>query len=193
MSLDPRGTRTPRGREWRKVIYGKIGIVATHDHAAGMKEVLKRYSFMDPERIGIWGWSGGGQMTLNCMFHYPDIYKAGIAVSFVSDQRLYNTIYQERYMGLPSENEYGFREGSPITHAHKLQGNLLIMHGTADDNVHYQSFEMLVDELVKHNKMFEMMSYPMRSHGIRERENTTFHLRQVMEQFWLEHLPAGAK
>ena len=193
MSLDPRGTRTPRGREWRKVIYGKIGIVATHDHAAGMEEVLKRYSFMDPERIGIWGWSGGGQMTLNCMFHYPDIYKAGIAVAFVSDQRLYNTIYQERYMGLPSENEYGFREGSPITHAHKLQGDLLIMHGTADDNVHYQSFEMLVDELVKHNKMFEMMSYPMRSHGIRERENTTFHLRQVMEQFWLEHLPAGPR
>ena len=193
MSLDPRGTRMPRGREWRKVIYGKVGIVATHDHAAGMEEVLKRYSFMDPERIGIWGWSGGGQMTLNCMFHYPDIYKAGIAVAFVSDQRLYNTIYQERYMGLPSENKYGFREGSPLYHAHKLEGELLIMHGTADDNVHYQGFEMLVDELVKHNKVFEMMSYPMRSHGIRERENTTYHLRQVMEKFWLESLPAGPR
>jgi len=193
MSLDPRGTRMPRGREWRKVIYGKVGIVATHDHAAGMEEVLKRYSFMDPERIGIWGWSGGGQMTLNCMFHYPDIYKAGIAVAFVSDQRLYNTIYQERYMGLPSENKDGFREGSPLYHAHKLEGELLIMHGTADDNVHYQGFEMLVDELVKHNKMFEMMSYPMRSHGIRERDNTTYHLRQVMKKFWLEHLPAGPR
>ncbi len=87
MSLDPRGTRSPRGREWRKVIYGKIGIVATHDHAAGMKEVLRKYPFMDPERVGIWGWSGGGQMTLNCMFHYPEIYKTGIAVAFVSDQR----------------------------------------------------------------------------------------------------------
>jgi len=193
MSLDPRGTRSPRGREWRKVIYGKIGIVATHDHAAGMNEVLKKYSFMDAERVGIWGWSGGGQMTLNCMFHYPEIYKAGIAVAFVSDQRLYNTIYQERYMGLPSENQYGFREGSPLYHAHKLEGKLLIMHGTADDNVHYQGFEMLVDELVKHNKMFEMMSYPMRSHGIRERENTTYHLRQVMEKFWLESLPAGPR
>jgi dipeptidyl-peptidase-4 len=193
MSLDPRGTRMPRGREWRKVIYGKIGIVATHDHAAGMEKVLEEYSFMDPERVGIWGWSGGGQMTLNCMFRYPGIYKAGIAVAFVSDQRLYNTIYQERYMGLPSENEYGFQEGSPITHAHKLEGDLLIMHGTADDNVHYQSFEMLVNELVKHNKMFEMMTYPMRSHGIRERENTTYHLRQVMDRFWLEHLPPGPR
>ncbi len=193
MSLDPRGTNSPRGQEWRKVIYGKIGIVAGNDHAAGMREILKTYPFMDADRVGIWGWSGGGQMTLNCLFRYPEIYKAGIAVAFVSDQRLYNTIYQERYMGLPSENEYGFREGSPIFHAHKLEGDLLIMHGTADDNVHYQSFEMLVDELISHNKMFQMMSYPMRSHGIRERENTSYHLRQVMEKFWLEHLPAGPR
>ncbi|KKK58784.1 hypothetical protein LCGC14_3040930, partial [marine sediment metagenome] len=193
MSLDPRGTKSPRGREWRKVIYGKIGIVAGNDHAAGMREILKKYAFMDAERVGIWGWSGGGQMTLNCLFRYPDIYKAGIAVAFVSNQRLYDAIYQERYMGLPSENEYGYREGSPIFHAHKLEGELLIMHGTADDNVHYQSFEMLVDELVRHNKMFQMMAYPMRSHGIRERENTSYHLRQVMERFWLERLPAGAR
>ena len=191
MSLDPRGTRSPKGRAWRKAIYGKIGIVATDDHAADMKQVLGKFPFMDPDRVGIWGWSGGGQMTLNCLFRYPDTYKAGVAVAFVSDQRLYNTIYQERYMGLPSENEYGYREGSPISHASKLEGDLLIMHGTADDNVHYQNLEMLVDELIRHNKMFEMMSYPMRSHGIRERENTTYHLRQVMERFWLEHLPPG--
>jgi dipeptidyl-peptidase-4 len=193
MSLDPRGTKSPRGREWRKVIYGKIGIIAGNDHSAGMREILKTYPYMDEDRVGIWGWSGGGQMTLNCMFRYPDIYKAGIAVAFVSDQRLYDAIYQERYMGLPSENEYGYREGSPITHAHKLQGDLLIMHSTADDNVHYQSFEMLVDELVRHNKMFRMMSYPMRAHGISERENTGYHLRQVMERFWLESLPAGPR
>jgi dipeptidyl-peptidase-4 len=193
MSIDPRGTASPRGREWRKVIYQKIGIVASKDHAAAMRKALSKYPFLDPERVGIWGWSGGGQMTMNCLFRYPDIYKAGIAVAFVSDQRLYNTIYQERYMGLPSENEYGYREGSPITHAHKLEGELLIMHGTADDNCHYQSFEMLVDELIRHNKLFRMMSYPMRSHGIRERENTTYHIRQVMERFWLEHLPAGSR
>jgi dipeptidyl-peptidase-4 len=193
MSLDPRGTKSPRGREWRKVIYEKIGIVATNDHADGMKEVLKKYPFMDAERVGIYGHSGGGQMSMNCLFRYPEIYKAGIAMSFVSNQLLYDAIYQERYMGLPSENEYGYREGSPIFHAHKLEGELLIMHGTADDNVHYQSFEMLVDELIRHNKMFQMMAYPMRSHGISERENTSYHLRQVMERFWLERLPAGPR
>lgn len=193
LSIDPRGTRSPRGREWRKIIYRKIGIVAPQDHAAAVKEVIATYPFVDGSRIGIHGWSGGGQMTLNCMFRYPELYKTGIAVAFVADQKNYDTIYQERYMSTPQDNPEGYREGSPITHAHRLQGKLLIMHGTADDNVHYQSFEMLVDELVKHNKLFDMMIYPMRSHGIYERENTSFHLRQVMEKFWLENLEPGGQ
>lgn len=188
MSIDPRGTRSPRGRNWRKCIYKKIGIVAPRDHVAGVKKIMDTYSFVDKERIGIWGWSGGGQMTLNCIFRYPKIYKTGIAVAFVSHQKLYDTIYQERYMSTPQDNKEGYRDGSPITHAHKLEGNLLIIHGTADDNVHYQSFEMLVNQLIKHNKMFSMMSYPMRFHGIRERENTGYHLRQTMEMFWKSNL-----
>jgi len=193
MSLDPRGTRTPRGREWRKIIYKKIGIVAPKDHVAGVKKIIEKYPFVDASRIGIHGWSGGGQMTLNCMFRFPEIYKTGIAVAFVADQKNYDAIYQERYMSTPQDNPEGYRDGSPITHAHNLQGNLLIMHGTADDNVHYQSFEMLTNELIKHNKLFSQMSYPMRSHGIYERENTTYHLRQTMEKFWLENLPAEAR
>ena len=96
-------------------------------------------------------------------------------------------------MSTPQKNKEGYRDGSPITHAHNLEGNLMIMHGTADDNVHYQSFEMLANELIKHNKLFSMMAYPMRSHGIRERENTTYHLRQTMEKFWLENLIPGAR
>ena len=193
MSLDPRGTKTPRGREWRKIIYKKIGIVAPKDHVAGVQKIIQKYSFVDADRIGIWGWSGGGQMTMNCMFRFPKIYKTGIAVSFVSDQKLYDTIYQERYMSTPQENEEGYRDGSPITHAGKLEGNLMIMHGTADDNVHYQSFEMLANELIKENKLFSMMAYPMRSHGISERENTTYHHRQTMKKYWLNNLPAGAR
>ena len=193
MSIDPRGTKSPRGRDWRKVIYKKIGIVAPQDHVAGVRKIIDTYSFVDENRIGIWGWSGGGQMTLNCMFRYPEIYKTGIAVSFVSNQKLYDTIYQERYMSTPQENEEGYRDGSPITHAYNLQGKLMIMHGTADDNVHYQSFEMLANELIKQNKLFSMMAYPMRSHGISERENTTYHHRQTMAAFWLNNLPAGAK
>lgn len=191
LSIDPRGTRSPRGRDWRKIIYRKIGIVAPKDHAAAVREVINTYPFVDGSRIGIHGWSGGGQMTLNCMFRYPELYKTGIAVAFVSDQKNYDTIYQERYMSTPQDNHEGYRDGSPITHAHKLQGNLLIMHGTADDNVHYASFEMLTNELIKHNKLFDQMIYPMRSHGIRERENTSYHLRQTMEKFWLENLEPG--
>lgn len=184
VSIDNRGTKTPRGRDFRKSIYGQIGILAAKDQVAAAKVLFKKYDFIDTARIGMWGWSGGGQMTMNCLFRYPEIYNAGLAVSFVSDQRLYDNIYQERYMGLLADNEANYIEGSPITHAHKLKGDLMIMHGTADDNVHYQSFERLVNELIKHNKMFDMMSYPMRAHGINERENTSYHLRQTMMKYW---------
>ncbi len=184
VSIDNRGTRTPRGRDWRKSIYGQIGILAAHDQAAAARALFSKYSFIDTARVGMWGWSGGGQMTMNCLFRYPDIYKSGLAVAFVADQRLYDNIYQERYMGLLEENEANYIAGSPITHAKNLKGDLFIIHGTADDNVHYQSFERLTNELIKHNKMFDMMSYPMRAHGIRERENTSFHLRQMMVRYW---------
>ncbi|WP_162415817.1 S9 family peptidase [Cyclobacterium roseum] len=193
MSIDNRGTKTPRGRDWRKSIYGQIGILASKDQYAAAQKILSTYDFIDASRVGIWGWSGGGQMTLNCLFRYPELYKTGIAVSFVSDQRLYDATYQERYMGLLEDNPKGYFEGSPINHAENLEGNLLIMHGTADDNVHYQSFEMLADRLIQHNKLFSMMVYPMRAHGINERENTSLHLRRTMEKFWMENLTPGGR
>ncbi|WP_422080129.1 S9 family peptidase [Ulvibacterium sp.] len=184
VSIDNRGTKTPRGRDWRKSIYGQIGILAAHDQAAAAQQLFKTYPFIDTDKVGMWGWSGGGQMTMNCLFRYPEIYKSGLAVAFVADQRLYDNIYQERYMGLLEDNEANYIAGSPITHAKNLKGNLMIIHGTADDNVHYQSFERLTNELIKHNKMFDMMSYPMRSHRINERENTTLHLRKTMAKYW---------
>ena len=193
MSIDPRGTNNPKGREWRKSIYGKVGILAMADHAKAVRLAEEMFPFMDPERIGVWGWSGGGSSTAHLMFKYPDIYSTGIAVAGVYSQYLYDSIYQERYMGLPSTNPDGFREGSPINHAAGLKGNLLLIHGTGDDNVHYQSLEMLVNELVKQDKQFSMMAYPMRTHGISERENTTMHLYRTMLRFWLEHLPAGGR
>jgi dipeptidyl-peptidase-4 len=192
ISIDNRGTSMPRGREWRKCIYRQIGVLAPQEQAAAARKIME-WDFVDPERIGIWGWSGGGSMTLNCVFRFPEIYKMGIAIAFVSDQRLYDTCYQERYMGLPDDNETGYREGSPITYAHKLEGNLLIIHGTADDNVHFQNFERLVDELIKDNKKFSMMVYPMRSHSIYERENTSRHLREMMTWYLNNNLPAGPK
>lgn len=188
MSVDNRGTRVPRGREFRKCIYRQIGLLAADDQAAAARKIISTYPFVDGARLGIWGWSGGGQMTLHCMFRHNDIYKTGIAVSFVALQTLYDNIYQERYMGLPNDNLVGYREGSPLTHASKLKGNLFIIHGTGDDNVHYQNFEMLANELIKNNKLFSMMSYPMRDHSINQRENTTLHMRRSMEEFWRKNL-----
>jgi len=193
VSIDNRGTPAPRGREWRKCIYRQIGILASADQAAAVKEIIKEWPYVDSSRIGIWGWSGGGQMTLNAMFRYPDLYKTGIAVAFVSDQRLYDTIYQERYMGLPKDNEDGYKNGSPITFADQLKGNLLIVHGTGDDNVHYQSFERLVNELIANNKRFSMMVYPNRSHGIYEGKNTTLHLYETLTRYLNQNLPPGPK
>ena len=188
ISVDNRGTAAPRGKAWRNSIYGQIGILAARDQAAAAQKILSTYSFLDKERVGIWGWSGGGSMTLHGMFRYPELYKTGIAIAFVSHQKLYDSAYQERYMGLPGKNRKGYEEGSPINHASKLEGKLLLIHGTADDNVHYQSFEMLVDELIKQDKLFDMFSYPMRTHSIRERENTSLHLRRTMARYWLENL-----
>lgn len=188
VSIDNRGTRVPRGRDFRKSIYRQIGLLAADDQAAAAKKIMEQFSFIDANHTGIWGWSGGGQMSLHCIFRHGDVFKSAIAIAFVSHQALYDNIYQERYMGLPDDNKEGYREGSPVTHAKKLQGNLLIMHGTADDNVHYQNFEMLVNELIKHNKLFSMMSYPMRDHSINQRENTTLHLRKTMEQYWKRNL-----
>ena len=131
-------------------------------------------------------------MTLNAMFRYPDLYKTGISVASVPVQRLYDSIYQERYMGLPKDNEEGFRNGSPITFAKQLQGNLLIVHGTGDDNVHYQGFEMLVNELVAAGRRFDMMSYPNRSHGISEGAGTTLHLYSLFTRYLNEQLLVSA-
>jgi dipeptidyl-peptidase-4 len=193
MSVDNRGTAMPRGREWRKSIYGKIGIIAPEDHAKAVKKIIETYGYVDAQRIGIWGWSGGGSMTLNCMFRHPEIYKTGIAVAFVANQKFYDSIYQERYMGLPEDNPDGYRDGSPVNHANGLQGNLLLIHGSGDDNVHYQNCEVLVNELIKQNKIFSMIEYPMRSHGISERENTTRHLYETMFAYWKNNLPSGRK
>lgn len=195
MSIDPRGANTPRGREWRKCIYGEVGTLASRDVAQGISNLAKEYSFIDAERIGVTGWSGGGAQTLNCMFRYPNVFSTGIAVAFVADERLYDTIYQERYMNTPQNNPEGYKKGSPITYAAGLtdKQHLLLMHGTGDDNVHYQSCERLVNELIKNGKLFYQISYPMRTHGISEGAGTSLHVRKTMADFWLKNLPAGAR
>jgi dipeptidyl-peptidase 4 len=192
-SLDGRGTPAPKGSAWRKAIYRKIGVVNIRDQAMGTREMFKKWSFIDTSRVAVWGWSGGGSTTLNLLFQYPDIYKTGIAVAAVANQLSYDNIYQERYMGLPQENLADFVAGSPITHAKNLRGNLLYIHGTGDDNVHYQNAEMLVNELIKHNRQFQFMPYPNRSHGISEGEGTDKHLSTLYTRFLRQNCPPGGR
>ena len=186
INMDNRGTPSLKGSDWRKCIYRKIGVLNTEDQALAAQEVLKQFGFIDEERVNVWGHSGGGSMTLNLMFRYPEIYKTGIARAAVANQLFYDNVYQERYMGLPQENREDFVEGSPVTYAKNLKGNLLIIHGTGDDNVHYQNTEYLINELVRHNKQFSLMVYPNRSHGLYEGENTQRHLQQLMTDYFIE-------
>ncbi len=189
-SVDNRGTNVPRGREWRKSVHRKIGIIAPTEQAAAVRELLTRWPFVDPARVGSWGWSGGGSMSLNALFRHPDLYRTAVALAPVPDQTLYNTIYQERYMGLPSDNAAGFRDGSPITHAAKMRGNLLLIHGTGDDNCHYQGVERLMEELIAAGKRFTVLPYPNRTHAIKEGRNTDQHLYETMARFLHDNLKA---
>ncbi len=192
MSLDGRGTPAPKGAAWRKAIYKNIGTINIRDQAMAAKQIVQR-PYVDTSRVAVWGWSGGGSTTLNLMFQYPGIYKTGIAIAPVAYQLSYDNIYQERYMGLPQEDKEPFIKGSPVTYAKNLQGHLLVVHGTGDDNVHYQNTEMLVNELIKYNKPFQMMSYPNRTHAIREGEGTTQHLRTIYTSFLKQYCSPGAK
>lgn len=192
ISLDNRGTPAPKGRAWRKSIYRKIGVININDQAMAAKEILK-WDFVDSERIAVWGHSGGGSATLNLMFRYPEIYKTGISLAAVANQLTYDNIYQERYMGLPQENMEDFIEGSPVTYAKNLEGNLLYIHGTGDDNVHYQNAEILVNELIKYNRQFQFMPYPNRTHGIREGEGTFEHLSTLYTNYLKLHCPPGGR
>jgi len=189
MSIDNRGTAAPRGREWRKSVYRQIGILASADQAAATWQILRERPYLDPKLIGIWGWSGGGSMSLNAIFRYPDLYRTAMAIAFVSNQRFYDTIYQERYMGLPADNEAGFKNGSPITFANQLKGNLLLVYGTGDDNCHYQNCELLINELIKQDKQFSLMSYPNRTHALKEGDNTKRHLFETLTRYLKENLP----
>ncbi|MEP7227680.1 MAG: S9 family peptidase, partial [Gemmatimonadales bacterium] len=191
-SLDNRGTPAPRGRAFRKVVYRKVSTVTSGDQAAALG-TMKSWPWVDSTRIGVWGWSGGGSMTLNLLFRHPDLYQTGMAVAPMADLRLYDTIYQERYFGLPQQNEADYKEASPITFADKLRGNLLVVHGSGDDNVHYASTERLINALVAANRPFSMMTYPNRSHCICEGEGTGLHLYSLLTTYLEKNLPAGGR
>jgi dipeptidyl-peptidase-4 len=192
VAIDSRGTPSLKGAPWRKSIYRRNGQINIRDMAMGIKELLK-LPYMDTNRVAVWGWSGGGSSALHLMFQFPEIFQTGIAIAPVTDLRYYDNIYTERYMGLPQENLDAYIKGSAITHASGLTGNLLLVHGTGDDNVHYSNTEALINELVRHGKQFQLMSYPNRSHGMSGGVGTIDHLYRLYGDFLRKHCPPGVK
>ena len=184
-SVDNRGTGA-RGRDWRKIIYGQMGVVETQDQAAAAR-AIGRWPYVDSTRMGIWGWSYGGFMSLNTLFQHGDVYRTAVAVAPVTHWKYYDNIYTERYNGLPQENREGYDKGSPLSYVSQLRGDLLLVHGSGDDNVHFQNSQALVNSLVTANKQFSLMEYPNRNHGIFG-GNTRLHLFTLITNYLNEHL-----
>lgn len=178
--VDGRGTGG-RGEEFKKRTYGKLGYYESIDQIEAGK-YLQALSFVDPNRIGIWGWSYGGYISSLCLFKAPEVFSMAIAVAPVTTWRYYDTIYTERFMGLPQDNPSGYDDNSPINHVDGLQGKLLLIHGTGDDNVHVQNTIEMAERLIQANKQFDMMLYPDKNHGIFG-GNTRIHLYTLMSNY----------
>jgi dipeptidyl-peptidase-4 len=186
-TVDNRGTPAPLGRTWRKTIYGRMGMLEVDDQAAAARALARR-PYIDADRIGIWGWSNGGFMSLNMLFRRPAIYRTAVAVAPVTHWALYDNVYTERYNGLLQDNRAGYDRGSPLTYVDSLRGDLFVVHGSGDDNVHFQNTEMLINALVAADKPFEMLDYPNRTHCLCQGRNTQRHLFAAIVRYLDEHL-----
>jgi len=184
-AVDNRGM-AGRGHAFETPLYHRMGEVELADQLAGVA-YLKSLPYVDRARIGIWGWSYGGYMTCYTMMNAADVFKAGFAGSPVTDWRQYDTIYTERYMGLPQENAEGYKRSSPVTHVAKLKGKLLIAAGTGDDNVHFANTVELSEQLVQAGRYAEILIYPGRGHGISD-PAASLHLFRRVTQFFLDNL-----
>ena len=178
--LDGRGTGF-KGKKFKKVTYRQLAKFETEDQISFAK-YLSRHPYIDKNRIGIWGWSYGGLISTNCILKGNDIFSLAIAIAPVTNWRFYDTIYTERFMGLPKNNSEGYDLNSPLNFAHLLEGDYLLIHGSADDNVHLQNTMRMVEELIQEDKQFEWMIYPDKNHGIYG-GNTSIHLYNKMTTF----------
>lgn len=193
VSFDNQGTPAPRGAAWRRAGYGRMGILSSQQQAEAIQALAKEHPYLDTTRMGIFGWSGGGSSTQNMMFRHPGVYGTGIAVAGVPVRAKYDSIYEEHYDGLLPENAAGYKEASPINFAEGLAGNLLIVHGSGDDNVHFQGDEMLENRLIELGKPFDFMDYPNRTHSISEGPGTSDHVYTLIARYLEEHVSAGAR
>ena len=178
--LDGRGTGF-KGKNFKKITYGQLAKYETQDQISFAK-YLSKFPYIDEDRIGIWGWSYGGLISTNCILKGSEVFSLAIAVAPVTNWRFYDTIYTERFMGLPKNNPGGYDSNSPLNFAHLLEGEYLLIHGSADDNVHLQNTMRMVEELIQENKQFEWMIYPDKNHGIYG-GNTSIHLYNKMTTF----------
>jgi dipeptidyl-peptidase-4 len=183
--IDTRGTGA-RGEAFKKMTYKQLGKLELEDHLAGAK-YLAGLNYVDGSRIGIWGWSYGGYMASLAMTKGAGVFKLGIAVAPVTNWRFYDTIYTERFLQTPQLNASGYDDNSPLTHAAKLQGNFLLIHGTGDDNVHYQNSVLFEDALINAGKQFQSFYYPDKHHGI-QGAKTRLHLYTMMANYVVEKL-----
>ena len=182
---DTRGTGR-KGENFRKCTYGQLGNLETQD-LADFNKYLSSQNYIDGSRIGIWGWSYGGFMTLSLLTRAPGLYKLGVAIAPVTNWEYYDNIYTERYMGLPQQNNKGYKDNAPLKYAENLQGKLLLAFGSTDDNVHPQNSMIFAEALVQANKDFEMMQFTNKNHGIYG-GNTTRYLYGKFIRFVLENL-----
>ena len=186
ISVDNRGTGA-RGRDFEKQLYKKLGQYEVTDQIDAAKYLIEKYDFIDASRVGIWGWSYGGYMSSLALAQGSDVFSTAIAVAPVTSWRFYDTIYTERFMQTPQMNPEGYEKGAPLTYADQIKGNYLLVHGTGDDNVHFQNAVEMVNRLVAEDVDFETMFYPNRSHGIYG-GNTRKHLYRMLNDFILENL-----
>ena len=193
VSIDNRGTPSPKGAAWRRSIFRSLGPLSTDEQAAALKELGRMRSYVDLSRVGIWGWSGGGSNTLNSMFRKPDMYHVGIAVVPKPQPHLYNAWFQEIYMRTREVNADGYEKAAPINFADGLKGKLLMITGSGETNTHIQIIEGLVDRLVEIGKPFDYMVYPNRDHGLSEGPGSVVHVRMLIIRYLMQNLPAGPR
>ncbi len=193
VSMDNRGTPCPKGAAWRRSVFGSLGPLSTEEQVGGLKTLAKQYSFIDIDRVGIWGWSGGGSNTLNALFRQPNSYHVGIAVVPKPQPHLYNAWFQEIFMRTREVNPEGYKKSAPINFAEGLKGKLLIMTGSGETNTHIQIIEGLVDRLISMGKPFDYMVYPNRDHGLREGDGTVVHVRMHILRYLIKNLPVGPR
>lgn len=187
MGIDGRGTPSLEGKEWRKSIYLKHGVLPADDIAKATEIILKEKPFMDTERIGVYGWSGGGLMSLMLILRHPEIFNTAIPGAYLSHHKYYQAGFTERFLGTPQENPDAYEETAVLNYAKNLKGNLLLIHGTGDDNVHYQNTEALINKLIEEKKRFVVIPYPNRNHNMYG-QNTLYHLFDTYLWYFTEHL-----